>query len=184
MKWLCSARVWSEKLSIYIYIYIYLRVSWRRELLSELKIFLNFTRYVYNICNICRIFAAFAKTISPISKFSIFLEVKNVKALVNHGYPLLSANWIIFVKTFVFPGLFGHSYGTLWQKNFIKSALTCIFLLKWLLPCKSLHNKYHHKHQCSKMKIVYFVKSFSQIVIFIGLSPNFLESKVHVITLN
>ena len=51
------------------------------------------------------------------------------------------------LKTFVFPGLFGHSYGTLWQKNFIKSALTCIFLLKWLLPCKSLHNKYHHKHQ-------------------------------------
>ena len=33
------------------------------------------------------------------------------------------------------------------KKNFIKSALTCIFLLKWLLPCKSLHNKYHHKHQ-------------------------------------
>ena len=32
------------------------------------------------------------------------------------------------------------------KKNFIKSALTCIFLLKWLLPCKSLHNKYHPKH--------------------------------------
>ena len=33
------------------------------------------------------------------------------------------------------------------KKNFIKSTPTCIFVLKWLLPCKSLHNKYHHKHQ-------------------------------------
>ena len=36
-----------------------------------------------------------------------------LKTHVKHGYPLLSANWIIFLKTFVFPGLFGHSYGTL-----------------------------------------------------------------------
>ena len=38
--------------------------------------------------------------------FTVFMHAK-------HGYPLLSANWIIFVKTLVFPGLFGHSNGTL-----------------------------------------------------------------------
>ena len=37
MKWLCSARVWSEKLLYLSYIYLF-RASSHRELLSELKI--------------------------------------------------------------------------------------------------------------------------------------------------
>ena len=56
-----------------------------------------------------------------------------LKTHIKHGDPLLSANWVIFVKTFVFPGLFGQ-----WSQL-------------WHSVTKKLHKKYSNMYISVKL---------------------------------